>query len=194
MKQQLHRLTADVKMKKAFTLIELLVVISIIAILTAIIVPNFRDAEKQFALQRSAHKLAQDIRKVQEMAMSAKEFHGVIPRGGYGIFLRGDSTRYILFADCDGGGNYDESGICGDQGSEKIEEIILEKGVKINRIGSLDWYSGVVIFIPPDPIVSLTLLPAGTHPQSLSIVISLEADPTKTKTITVNKAGLINTE
>ena len=103
-----------------FTLVEILVVIVIIMILTLVALPYFLQAGKQFALSRSAHKLAQDIRRAQEMSMSAKEFGGGVPPGGYGIYFPNDSHNYILFADLDGGQDYDGSG-------EAAEEIFLEE-------------------------------------------------------------------
>ncbi|MDO8669067.1 MAG: type II secretion system protein, partial [Candidatus Buchananbacteria bacterium] len=60
-------------MKKGFTLIELLVVVAVITALTAVVLPSFRSGDNQLALQRSASKLAQDLRRVQGMAVSAQE-------------------------------------------------------------------------------------------------------------------------
>ena len=70
-----------------FTLIELLVITAIISLMSALIIPNLRFGEEQFAVQNSAHKLAQDLRIAQEMAMSASEFNEIIPQGGYGIYF-----------------------------------------------------------------------------------------------------------
>lgn len=71
-----------------FSLIELMVVVTIIVIITLIIIPNYRQISSQFALERSAHKLAQDIRRAAEMAMSARELPGSGPQPkGYGVFF-----------------------------------------------------------------------------------------------------------
>ena len=92
--------------ERGFTLIELLVVVSIVALIFSIVMVNYRSAEKQFALQRSAHKLTQDIRRVQAMAMVTKETGGAIP-DGYGIyFSQASPEQYILFADFEGDGAY----------------------------------------------------------------------------------------
>ena len=43
---------------KAFTLIELLVVVSIIVLITALTLPNYRLGDNQLAIQRSSHKVS----------------------------------------------------------------------------------------------------------------------------------------
>lgn len=170
-------------MSKAFTLIELLVVIGIIVILSAIILPNYRVGERQFALQRSAQKLAQDLRRAQELSMSAKAFDcpGQLGVGwtmkGYGINLAAPDDYYFLKARCEDTAN---PGIYNDRPVEKID---LEKEVKI-----LSTTSQNIFFYPPEPQINLggaTLV---------VITISLKEDITKTKIIKVNKAGLINVE
>ena len=165
--------------QKSFTLIELLGVIGIIVILTAIIFPNYRVGASQFALERSAYKLAQDIRRAAEMAMSAKEFEEEIPKGGYGAhFSTSWQAEYKLYADKNGNEEYNEG--------EKVETIRLEKGVIIKEIS----YPELSInFKPPAPTVKLS-----QDSTFVTIILALEADPTKTKTIKVNKAGLIDVE
>lgn len=170
---------------KSFTLIELLVVTGIILFLSAIIFPNFRLGERQFALQRSTHKLAQDIRRSQEMAMSAREFNQMNPLGGYGVYLTTETPdSYILFADCDGYYDYDPTGIpCGGV-SEKIEEINFEKKVEIS---SLFPSPLTITFTPPDPTVRINQL----TPSSATITLIID---NTTKTINLNSAGLIEIE
>jgi len=179
--------------QKSFTLIEVLVSIFIIVLMSGIIFANYRQSGQQFALQRSTNKLALDIRRVQEMAMSAREFGGAIPLGGYGIHLdESYNQRYILFADCDGDYVYDAIGTAPDCSSatqanpypESIEgEIGFEKGVRIcfscfGAIGIMD-----IVFTPPDPKVTFT-------PDVTEQTIWLTNDG-QTKKIYVNKAGLI---
>lgn len=171
---------------KAFTLVELLVVMIIIVILSLIILPKYKSIQQQLALERAAIKLAQDIRRVEEMAMSAKEFEGEIP-SGYGIYLRkvSSQTSYILYADKIPNQKYDP-------GEEKIEEINLESGIKIFNLSG---NHNNIIFTPPDPTVFFTDADGiDLELDQVSIVISLISDETKRKTISVNKAGLINAD
>jgi len=174
---------SDFRLLTGFTLIELLVVISIIIILSAIILPNYRVGESQFALQRSAHKLALDLRRAEELSMSAKTHDcSTIGAGwimkGYGINLTVGADYYLLKARCEeiaNPGHYDDETV-GDK-------IYLETGVKISTVNSLNLF-----FYPPEPVVDLGGVDA------VVIILSLKTDITKTKTIKVNKVGLINVE
>lgn len=171
-------------MKKGFTLAELLVVTFIIIFLSALIFPNYRAGEENFALQRSAQKLAQDIRKTQQMAMSAEKFKGGLDlvsfKGVYGIKFQTDSSNYTLFADL----NNDQS--C--EPEEEIENLSLEKKVKISSLSPSSPLNNTLIitFTPPDPQTNI-------NPTS-SLASIILTNNGQTKTIKVNKAGLIYVE
>ena len=172
------------KMKKrrnGFTLIEMSVVLFILTFIAAIVFANYREGERQFALQRSAHKLAQDIRSVQAMAVASREIEGLFPKG-YGIYFEETgSNEYILFADVDGNGLYDE-------GDEEIKRLKLEQKVVFVEI-----FPGsplTIVFQPPDPSV---LISSGDG-ISTSSSIFLNYQNGAGKTINVNKAGLIEIE
>lgn len=181
---------------KAFTLIELLVVTFIIGILSAIVALNYRVGGEQLKLHRSAYKLAQDIRKAGEMAMSTKEFQGSVPPG-YGIYLDAGNPNYcdgnepicyILYADTQppqGNEFYNPA-------DDEVEIIYLEKGVKIEAISTPNNKIGIN-YKPPNPQIKIRYTLADEI-QLLAITLSLESDPTKTKIIRVNIAGLVNVE
>jgi len=172
-------------MKRGFTLIELIVVTSIIILLSVIVFPNYRGIERQFALQRSAHKLAQDIRRAGEMAMSTKEFQGKVP-AGYGIYLKQGEKDYLLYADTNPPGGNEKY----DGEDDKIETINLEKGVYIQNISPS---SLSINFKPPIPTIKIKK-EGGQDSTTAVITLSLESDSTKTKIIKVNSAGLIDVE
>lgn len=169
-------------MKNSFTLIESLVVIVIIGILSLIIFPSYQNARQNLALQRSASSLAQDIRRVQEMAMSAQEYSDCLGtddyKYGYGIYLEeSEAAKYKLFADCNGDGNYSSGA------DEIVEEVEFEKEVEISQLSSP---SLKIIFTPPDPIVTI-------KPSSVDIAfITIINDNGQTRTIFINKVGLID--
>ncbi len=188
----IHAPSLSKKSGAGFTLAELLVVTGIIVVLSAITLPAYRVGEKQFALERSSHKLAQDIRRTQEMAMSAKEFQGIIPVGGYGAYFVQNSNYYILFADCDNNKAYSSGTPCNGF-SERVETLYLEKGVKLKRYCFSPPSIGNVVFTPPDPTV--TFNPSLSKScNDFKIQLFLEANPTETKAVMVGKAGLINVE
>ena len=180
-----------VNKNRGFTIVEFLIVISIIGILSVIAFPNYRSTQQRLALQRSASKLAQDIRRSQEMSMSMKELStGDLPEG-YGIYIYKndsdcpDDDCYHIYADIDGDERYDP-------GEEQGETIFLEKEVYIeNFVPFSNNFS--INFKPPNPTVKMKNQ-AGTDSDAITIIVALKADSSITKTIKVNKAGLIYVE
>lgn len=178
---------------KGFTLIEILVVISIIALLSVLTLSQYKTGQRSLALQRSAHKLAQDIRRAQEMAMSARELPGGgLPSGGYGVCFDkvAGPADYDIFIYADTTTPEERY----DPGDQVIENIVLEKEVKVKevKIDSLSPNRLSVNFKPPDPKVKLR---GGVGDpvayDETRIIICLKTDENKTRTIRVNKAGLI---
>ncbi|MDP3093713.1 MAG: type II secretion system protein [bacterium] len=168
-----------------FTLIELLVVMTIILVLFFLVLVNYRLGEKSFSLEESAAKLGQDFRRMEEMAMSAKEFHGKIPRGGYGVYLRAGDSLYTLFADCDQNYQYTAAGTpCEGGYSEKVEEVSLGERLEISSLSSGSVLN--VVFTPPIPLVTIS---GGANEATATVAIKQVSG--KHKTIRVNKAGLI---
>jgi type II secretory pathway pseudopilin PulG len=181
-------------MRKGFTLIEILVVIAIIFSFTAFIFANYKQGQPTYALMGEAQKMSFNIRKAQNMAMSAKEFHGKVPQGGYGVYFDTNNPNYyIIFGDCGGQEGYDISGTLCNGVGEKVEKIELGSGITINDI-SIDSNSGesdgYVIFIPPDPRVVIGTGPEVDH---IEIRINLSGGSNH-EAITVNKAGKIDIE
>jgi len=170
--------------EKAFTITELLVITAIISLMSTLILANYRAGELQFALESSSHKLAQDLRRSQEMAMSMRQFS--CPSGtlkGYGIRFIKDGESYSLRARCDTGAAFQDS---------SLEDIPLERGIKIKElkksanappVGFLD-----VFFYPPDPETDLEGV------ARVTITLSLKSDLTNAKIISVNTSGLITLE
>lgn len=167
-------------MNQGFTLVELVVVTAIIVLITALTLPNYQLGDQQLALQRTAHKLAQDLRRTQEMAVSSREFADEVP-GAYGLFLDKDlPTQYLIFADLDGDRAY--SGADG-----LVEQISLEKEIQIQDISPIAPNNSLtVVFVPPDPLT--VFVPDAT---SASIIL---ASPSQQKTVQVNQVGLIAVE
>ena len=171
----------DVKMNKGFTLIESLIVMAMIAILSLALIPSFQSGRTQLSLDRSASKLAQDIRGIMEKAMSSQEYStcGSGFEYGYGIYLEeATAGSYILFADCNGNQEYNSS-------DKTIEVVPFESGISILNLNTTNKKLDIV-FEPPDPIVYIS---GGS---SASIIIQSSQYTEKKKTININKVGLID--
>ena len=176
-----------------FTLTELLVVISIITILTSISVPVYQGSRSQLALQRAANKMAQDIGRAQRMAMAVKGIGGEVPRGGYGVYFNASGTDCLayIYADKSDNEKYDPG--------EEIETLSVEREAKITKIEDLgdlptNEKEFSINFKPPDPEVKIMKWnpgPAAQFSGDMAITLSLKKDPTSTKSVIVNKSGLI---
>lgn len=171
-----------INMSKGFTVPEVLVVISIIAILSLIMLPYYDVAKQQLAVERSASKLAQDIRLVIEKAKLTQEEPacGSSYSYGYGIRLRtNDLGEYLLFADCDNNNNYDLSDELIGQGPIEFEDGVEIESLSRNNLN--------IVFRPPDPTVTIS-----NNDDMATIIIRSVRYPEKKRTIIINKIGLID--
>jgi len=198
-----------------FTIVELMVVIAIIVTISAIVLIDYRSGNDQLALQRSAHKLAQDLRIAQEMAMSSAEVNGVVPHG-IGILMAIDgpssggppatagplpvsTSTYHIYADNNGDNKFNPS----------TDSIVREIDLSENRVFiseiSVTGVTGTihrayVFFVPPDPDTRIfnrraAMTANNTDPGTgIRITLALESDPSITRVIVVNQAGLIYVE
>jgi len=167
------------KKERGISLIELLAVMAIMGLMAAIVLPNYFSAQKKIALNRSAEKLIHDIRRAQEMAMSAKEGSGCSAgyKYGYGIvFSTSAPSSYRIFADCEPGGDFVSPP------DKVVDTINFESGITIDSFGASTLS---IAFTPPLPSVSI-------HPNFSTATITIKNSVGGQKSITVNKAGLID--
>lgn len=170
--------------QKAFTLVEIMVVISIVVFISATVMLNYRQSSQQLALSRSAYKLSQDIRKAGELAMSAKEFQGAIPSGGYGVYLKLSwGNYYKIYADTNGNEKYDTA-------DGEVATVYLEEGIILQAISPS---SLSINFKPPNPTIKIKT-EGGSDSSTATITLSMSSDLTKTKKVKVNTAGLTEVE
>lgn len=176
---------------KGFTIPELLISVFIIVLMTALTLPSWRLGETTLALDRAAHKLAQDIRKATELAQRAQSL--ALPLtcapgsiSGYGIyFSTATPTSYILYAECNGDQDYD-SGVNGDT---LVQTVTLENRLQITSATPSPSFS--VFFVPPVPTITIQPTDPG-NPDQAKITLSVVGDPTRFKTITVTTKGIID--
>ena len=164
------------KKQTGFTIIESLVIISIIIILVVVIAPFYQESKAQLALDRSASKLAQDIRFVLEKSLAAEP--SCSSQYQYGIHLKVvDENNYKLFADCNNSNTYGG-------GDDILETVFLEAGIKFHA-GTVPNNVNIV-FEPPEPTIVIT------GGGSATIVLYSVEYLGKTRTITINQVGLID--
>lgn len=186
-------------LSKGITLVEVVVSIAIIIIFTIILIADFPAILRQFAISRATYKLAQDLRRAQDLGLSGaqvKDANGdlVVGKGGYGIYIdasSGNNKQYILYADTNLPLDYQY-----DQGQDSIVETIdisrEEPGVSISRIDNLTGGNAVSInFTPPNPTTTISNLNTQGGETGINIVLVSDADSSITRTVSVNKSGLI---
>ena len=164
-------------------MIEFLVVMSIIGILSSVLFFNWRYGEATFALQRSAYRLAQDIKEMQEMTMEAREIDcgGGVTGSSFGVrFKKSWSNYYKLLVDCNDNQVFEGNDI-------ELREVYFEKGVEISALAPSAAFS--IVFVPPDPT---TYIKKGISESDEGVVTIYVPDyPSMQKTITVNTSGMI---
>ncbi len=180
--------------KKGITLIEVLIVVVIVLIFSGIFISDFPKIRLQLALSRAANKFEQDIRKVQDMALSGVQFYDSsgdpINAKGYGIYINledSNSKGYTMYADLD---NDKQFVAAQDFVIENVDFSKTEPGVIIKNIENLMDSSEVCInFTPPNPEITISDLVEGQT--RVQIIFVLESEQTKTKSVFVNTAGLV---
>ncbi|MDD5032767.1 MAG: prepilin-type N-terminal cleavage/methylation domain-containing protein [Candidatus Pacebacteria bacterium] len=126
-----------------FTLIELMVVVSVITIITAIIAANYKEGEKKYNLSQAAQRLASDIRRAQNLAISGIDVKEQYC--GYGIIFPSSGDYYSVYADVSP--ECATSNNIYDAGDYILETVYLPSGISYQYPPS----SFDIFFKPPRP-------------------------------------------
>jgi len=199
--------------EKGTTLVEIIVVVFIISIFSSILISNFPKILRQFALSMSAHRLSQDLRKVQDFGLSGvliaeqQESAGgsFIDAKGYGIYFDLDKkTQYIIYADRGDTPDFRYDGnprLCienTDPEMDCILEIINladeHSDLYIREIINIEsgFISSSINFTPPNPDISIEHL--SQDGKEIGVVLGLRSEPDMVRTVWVNISGLITIE
>lgn len=191
--------------EKGITLVEVILSIVIVSFFSAVLITNFPGMKSNASLSRSAYKLAQDLRRVQDMSLSGQTLLGAdgkkILISGYGMYLNSSSnqnTKYIIYADKCPQAPYDKKytqtyASC-PTGDQIMETIDLEQGVVIRSFdnGDSSGYTSIN-FSPPNPTTTISnMLPAYeilNYP--IGITLGISGDSSKSKVVYVYPSGLI---
>ena len=167
----------NVKMNKAMTLIEVLVIVAIMLIIMAAVFVNPRPSVE---LDNAARQLAADLRRAQNIAMSAStQIDGwgneIVPCG-YGIYTP-NTQKYVIF--------YNETACSNLQhyaGSTDSEEILLQEEYNITISQGV---LSSIYFTPPFGITYIDGANSGSKD------IELQASDGSIRTVTITSAGKI---
>ena len=180
-------------MNKAMTLIEVLTVVTIMLILMAVVFINPRPSVD---LDGAARQLASDLRRAQNMAMSAEEQNISPPAAppnyevlcGTGVFLAGDGKTYTIF------GNYNPSDLSLCTGDNKKHGSAIPFVTKDSETINLKDDYGVEVTNGQSLSIYFTI-PSGSayidNGSTTELGIELTANDGSTRTVTVTSAGKI---
>ncbi len=174
-----------------FSLVELLVALSIIILLSTVVISRFSQFKLQVSLTKVAYKFAQDTRKAQGLALSSAQYRdasGALQSvKGYGVYAdQLNNKKYIIYADkAPGTQNYDVA----DYIVETVDFSSIEPGIIIKEVDNVVGQTVSINFTPPNPSTTITQLVPGQS--RVDVVFALASDQTKTKTVSINTAGLV---
>ncbi|MEX0916587.1 MAG: type II secretion system protein, partial [Candidatus Spechtbacterales bacterium] len=180
--------------RDGFTLVELLVVISVIAVLSTLFMAGFRSDGSALALDRSSRAFTQSVDQVRSLSLSGGQHEGETVSGGFGFYTQEGQGDIILFADCNGDGEYQENGAsstCVASASEQVEVVQLESGITLSSVTPCT--SGActitVVFVPPYAMSSFSPALAGTE-----AVFILSGREGATREVRINTLGVATIE
>jgi hypothetical protein len=187
-------------LEKGITLIEIVVVIFITILFSMMVISDFPKIQKQHALSAVTYKLAQDLRRVEDMGLSGvimkDKNEEPIKAQGYGLYITSSSSLYFIYADVDGNKKYSPGQYCDFSGRNPNDDCIIEatdvskQSSSISITGFIPSASQVSInFNPPGPTTTITT--DGMSRPSIEINIG---NGSTTRKIQVNNSGLINVQ
>ncbi|MEX2145039.1 MAG: type II secretion system protein [Candidatus Spechtbacterales bacterium] len=185
--------------QKGFTLVELMVVLAVVSIISAIFLLNYRQGERNLAIQRSAQIVTQSITRAINNSLGGKEHNGsggTVSPGGYGIRFELDSDTITVFADCDADSSLDTgsgASSCANAPAEGVPypeisfQQVLESGVEVSALSPCSGSPCAlnILFVPPDP--TTVFIPALA---ALEVQITLRDSEGNQRDIFVNKLGV----
>ena len=164
------------KNNRGVTLVELLVAIAIMGVISVLIFANYHYGDKQMELDMQTQRFVQDVRRVQEWALSARDF-GAGAKKGYGIYVNiGQPNTYILYTDNNDNKSYDAG--------EAQETITLNNNIEISNADNSPLS---INFSPPNPT---TLMNNDANIGAAAITFRIKGTA-RTCVISINRTGLV---
>lgn len=195
--------------KQGITLVEIAVSVFIIAIFSLMVISNFPRIQKQLALSQATHKIAQDIRRAEDLGFSGAQVSEDFDAKGYGVFVSCIPNaadpypiNWFIYADT----NEPADKRYTDMEDYVVETVsIFNSGVFIKKSYDIDNPSININYLsinfnPPNPDVTI-MASYEINPENfiviekgVKIVMSLIQDPSMEKIVFINSSGLIEIE
>ena len=160
--------------KGGFTIIELIIAIAIVALITGIVLVNYRVGQRQQTVRAEAQKLASTLRDAQNMALAGRTYlhpgqtEEKVPEYGYGVYVDDTNNKYTLFANyCEPDYKDFASTSCiGSLGSHifdqdietqdlNLKKIDISVGLEVEGPTPINFYDLVFDFEPPKALPAL---------------------------------------
>ncbi len=178
--------------KAGFTILEMIISLSMITMITALFIANYRTVEKRTDLIMTAQKLVADIHQAQNSSLGLVKYGTEVPAGGWGVsFSTLNNSQYTLFADLDSSGAgymVMNSGENSEYYGARITELSENIEISAIRVGGDVKTAAAVTFLPPDPQTNIY------DGVATSTTIDIELKETRNnsvKTVRVNFLGLV---
>lgn len=145
----IKKIKAKFSQSRGFTLYELLISAAVISLIAGIVIYNHKRFETDIEVTNLAYRMALQIREAQIYGISVRQFSGAGALGfdaSYGIhFDRDVDNAFILFADVDGNGVYNDASPGGGvncptaPGTECVEKVTIGRNNKITGWCGILW-------------------------------------------------------
>jgi prepilin-type N-terminal cleavage/methylation domain-containing protein len=194
------------------TLIEVVISIVVVSAFSMVLVANFPRMKNSLSLSRSIHKLSQDIRRVQDLALSGHELVGEngqkISISGYGLYFDysndANKKKYIIYADNCPQAPYDKKyttdvSQCPAGPDKIIETIEFEPGIVIYGIAGIGAGANTSVnFSPPNPTTTFSNLLPDNHSLNnlyptggIRIYLAVASNTSQQASISIYPSGLV---
>lgn len=188
---QIKREKNEINPSSGFTLVEVSVAVAIVALISTVVLTNYRGFDSSVVLTNLAHDVALSIREAQVFGISVRG-EGSGFDSGYGVHFDTDSSStYTLFGDITTGGGYDGSDTEVDlytfdqrYGIDSLYEIESD-GSYTPISDSLD-----IVFTRPDP--EPTFFVNGSERAMTGIRVTIASPDGSTRSVEVFSTGQIS--
>lgn len=172
--------------RKGFTIVEILVTFGIMAMLSGVMLLYSRSSENMIALLRDQSKILSVFSRAKSFSLQTYvENSGIGDVCGYGVHVNKEENSFIFFrdlnSDCSESDNvYTENSVP----DEMMEKTVLSDAIRIRSLDASD-----VLFIPPDPLVIITVSPGQTSEEMSVILETISGN--LGSAVKLNKSGQI---